>query len=75
MSKNLNFGQAIEAMNNKKKVKLPHWKDDVFISMQFPDENSKMTHKYMYVTSRFGLIPWIPTQIEILSNDWQIVGE
>jgi hypothetical protein len=69
----LTFGLAVEAMNKGLKVRLPHWSTDVFISMQFPDEHSKMTHKYMYVTSRFGRIPWIPTQIEMLAENWQIV--
>jgi hypothetical protein len=67
------FGHAIEAMQMGKKVKLPHWGDDVFISAQFPDANSKMTAPYFYVTSRFGLVPWTPTGIEIWAENWQIV--
>ena len=66
----MNFGKALEHIENKGTIKLPHWGSDAFISIQFPDENSKMTHKYMYVTSRYGLIPWIPTQSELLSNEW-----
>ncbi len=69
----ITFGLAIEAMNKGLKVRLPHWGADVFISMQFPDEHSKMTHKYMYVTSRFGRVPWIPTQIEMLSENYSII--
>jgi hypothetical protein len=69
----MTFGLAVEAAKKGHKFRLPHWKDDVFISMQFHDEHSKMTHDYLYVTSRFGMIPWIPTMIEILSDDWQIV--
>lgn len=69
----ITFGLAIEAMDKGLKVALPYWSKDVFISMQFPDEHSKMTHKYMYVTSRFGRVPWIPTQIEMLSEKWMVV--
>ncbi len=72
-SNNLNFGQALEALKKGKKVKLPFWGQDVFIAMQFKDENSKMTHNYLYVTSRFGLVPWVITQIELLSENWMII--
>jgi hypothetical protein len=66
------FSQAIEYMKDGESVKLPQWQDDVFISIQKPDENSKMTAPYFYVTSRFGMVPWIPTMIEMFSEKWQI---
>lgn len=69
----LDFGLAIKALKKGLKIKLPHWSNDVFLSIQYPDKNSKMTHAYIYVTSRFGLVPWVATQIEILSESWQIV--
>lgn len=68
----LTFGLAIEAMKKGFKVHLPYWKDDVVIGIQFPDENSKMTHPYFYVVSRHGLVPWIPTMVEIFSEKWII---
>lgn len=70
----LTFGLAIEALKKGLKIKLPYWSNDVFLSLQKPDKNSKMTHEYIYVTSRFGLVPWVATQIEILSESWQILG-
>jgi len=69
----MTFGHALEAMKQGQKVKLPSWADDVFISVQTPDENSKMTAPYLYVTSRFGCVPWKETMIELFSDDWQIV--
>jgi len=69
------FGQAIETMRSGGRVRLPKWLEDVFISIQVPDENSKMTAPYFYVTSRFGLVPWIPTMIEMLSIEWEVVEE
>ena len=69
----MDFGQALMMLKNKTSVRLPQWKSDVYISIQFPDENSKMTHEYMYVTSRYGLVPWNPTQIELLSKEWEVV--
>jgi hypothetical protein len=68
----LSFGDALDAMRRGKSVRLPKWSPEVKIQIQFPDENSKMTAPYMYVESRFGRVPWNPTQIEILSKEWQI---
>jgi hypothetical protein len=67
------FGHAIAAMKKGLTVRLPKWAPDVFLSIQSPDEHSKMTAQYIYVTSRFGLVPWIPTQIEMLSEEWAFV--
>ena len=66
----LTFGEALEHMKRGGAARLPHWKEDVRIKMQSPDANSKMTAPYLYVDSRFGRVPWNPTQIEILSEEW-----
>ena len=69
----ISFGLAIEAMKKGLKVALPHWGKDVYIQIQTPSENSKMTSPYFYVTSRYGMVPWNATQIEQLSDDWMII--
>lgn len=56
-------------------MRLPHWKEDVEIHVQLPDEHSKMTHPYLYVKSRFGMVPWIPTQVEMFSTEWEVHTE
>ena len=71
----LSFGRALWALRQGMAVRLPHWKEDVRIKMQVPDEGSKMTHAYLYVESRFGCVPWMPTQVELLSMEWQLATE
>ncbi len=66
--KTLQFEDVFAAMKKGAKVRLADWESDVYISLQKPDLNSKMTAPYMYVTSRYGLVPWMPTQIEIMSD-------
>ena len=66
----VNFGIVIEQLKKGNTAKLPYWSDDVFIELQIPDEHSKMTHPYIYVTSRFDRVPWVATQVEILSEKW-----
>ena len=74
MNEELDFGQALRAMKlDGGRVALPHWGEDVYLEMQFPDENSKMTAPYIYVTSRYGKVPWVCTQIEMMSDKWILV--
>lgn len=70
----VNFGLALEAMKKGMGARLPHWKPDVVIRAQYPDEHSKMTAPYLYVESQFGRVPWKETMIELFSDDWVIVG-
>jgi hypothetical protein len=67
------FEDAIKAMRAGKTARLDQWEEDVFISIQVPDANSKMSAPYFYVTSRFGMVPWIPTMIEMLTEEWTII--
>ena len=64
------FGIALELLKKGYSIARMYWSEDVFLSMQVPDEHSKMTHPYIYVTSRFGRVPWCITHVEMLANDW-----
>ena len=70
---NMNFGLAFEQVKLGKSMRLPKWSEDVTIKAQFPDENNKMTAPYLYVESRFGLVPWKETMIELFSEEWLVV--
>lgn len=70
--KNLTFSEALQAMEVGYSVRLPKWSPEVRISIQSPDENSKMTAPYLYVESRYGRVPWNPTQIELLAQNWEV---
>lgn len=73
MAEGQTFGSALNAlMNNTQRqcfMRLPHWKPDVRISIACEGT----TAPYLMVTSRYGTVPWNPTQIELLSRDWQVV--
>lgn len=65
----MNFGQAFEQAKQGKGMRLPQWKEDVVIRVQYPDEHSKMTAPYLYVESRFGRVH----MIELFSDNWEVV--
>ena len=80
----MNFGQAIEALREGKRVARSGWNGKgIFIELQIPDEHSKMTHPYIFIDTT-GLqtdnsnapknrVPWLASQTDMLSQDWVIV--
>ena len=72
VGQDMSFGEALDVMRSGAAVRLPHWKPDVRIELQKPDAGSKMTHAYLYAQSRFGCVPWVPTQVELLSCEWEV---
>ena len=72
--KGLTFGEALNAvMGGGVGMRLPKWSPDVVVRAQFPDDNSKMSHAYLYVESRNGRVPWKETYVEMFADDWELV--
>ena len=69
----MDFGKALEQVKLGDSMRLPEWSQDVLIKAQFPDAHSKMTAPYLYVESRFGMVPWKETMIELFSENWEVV--
>ena len=56
---NLSFGRALDSVQDNpdtRGMRLPSWKEDVIIKCQMPDENSKMTAPYLYVSKKWQLV-------------------
>lgn len=80
----MNFGQAIEALKTGRQVRRKGWNGKgIFIELQVPDANSKMTHPYIYIDST-GLqtdnldapknrVPWLASQTDMLADDWELI--
>lgn len=75
------FGQALSWLKHGKKVARKGWNGKgIFIELQEPDENSKMTHPYIFIDTT-GLqtdnpdapknrVPWLASQTDMLAEDW-----
>lgn len=79
------FSQALSALKSNLKVQRKGWNGKgIFIEMQVPDENSKMTSPYLFIDSTDlqtdnpdapkNRVPWAPSQTDIMAEDWQIVN-
>ena len=77
----MNFGDAIQELKAGSKIARKGWNGKgIFIELQLPDENSKMTSPYVYIDTT-GLqtdnraapksrVPWFASQTDMLANDW-----
>lgn len=82
----MNFGQAIEAMGQGKKVARSGWNGKgLSVELQVPDEHSKMTLPYIFMnypaTPASDTAPtnhinarvlWLASQTDMLAKDWNI---
>jgi hypothetical protein len=69
------FGWAIKQLQNGSKVARSGWNGkNMYLALQIPDKNSKMTLPYIYMfTAQGELVPWLASQTDVLSSDWNIV--
>jgi hypothetical protein len=70
------IGWAIQQMRNGAKVARRGWNGPgQHLSLQVPDEGSKMTLPYIYISTVTGdLVPWLASQTDILASDWEVVA-
>jgi hypothetical protein len=80
----MNFGQALENLKNGHKVCREGWNGKgMWLLMQRPDENSKMTLPYIYIEYPAGhaaypngsRVPWLASQTDLLADDWCVLAD
>lgn len=78
----MNFGQALEALKKGERVRRTGWNGKgMWLQLQMPDKNSKMTLPYIYIEYPMGhlaypngsRVPWLASQTDLLSGDWETV--
>lgn len=84
--KKKDFGWALNALRKGKAVARKGWNGKgIYIKLQTPDTNSKMTLPYIYIVTNGlvtdnpnapkGTVPWLASQTDMLAEDWEIVEE
>lgn len=70
----MTFGKAIKEMHNGNKVCRSGWNGKgMWVALQVPDINSKMSLPYIYMkTADNNLVPWLASQTDMLATDWEI---
>lgn len=70
------FGWALGALRHRHSVTRKGWNGKgQLLTLQVPDENSKMTLPYIYITTVQGdRVPWLASQTDLLASDWGLVA-
>ncbi len=73
----LNFSAALHWLKDGYRVAREGWNGKgMWLSIQYPDVNSKMTLPYIYMrTAQGDLVPWLASQTDILAEDWVILED
>ena len=80
------FGWALNALRKGRAVARKGWNGKgIYIKLQTPDVNSKMTLPYIYIVTNGlvtdnpnapkGTVPWLASQTDMLAEDWEVVPE
>lgn len=69
------FGYALDNLREGKKLQRAGWNGKgMWLKLQIPDQHSKMTLPYIYMSTAHGeLVPWLASQTDLLADDWQVV--
>lgn len=71
----MDIGEAIKNLRAGFKVARRGWNGaGQFLELQVPDEHSKMSLPYVYITTVQGdRVPWLASQTDLLAQDWVTV--
>jgi hypothetical protein len=78
----ISFGDALAQLKKGEKVARNGWNGkNMWLQLQVPDANSKMTLPYIYIEYPNGhpaypggsRVPWLASQTDLLAEDWFVV--
>lgn len=74
----LDFSAALLLLKEGKRIAREGWNGKgMYLSLQTPDEHSKMKRPYIYIVpvDSNGVVPWVASQTDLLTSDWYEVTE
>lgn len=80
----MGIGSALDELRRGQRVARAGWNGkNMWLQLQVPDANSKMTLPYIYIEYPVGhpaypngcRVPWLASQTDILAEDWSVVRE
>jgi len=69
----MDIGAALTMLRAGRRVMRDGWNGkNMYLELQVPDANSKMTLPYVYMrTAQGDLVPWLCSQTDLLAFDWR----
>lgn len=71
----MDIGDALDVLRRGGRIARRGWNGpNQYLELQKPDEFSKMSLPYVFITTVAGdLVPWHSSQTDLLAHDWVIV--
>lgn len=71
------IGKAVQILETGGSVRRRGWNGrGMAIFLQRPDKHSKMTLPYIYMQTVQGdLVPWLASQTDLLTHDWEVADQ
>lgn len=71
----LDFGEALGHLKSGRRIRRAGWNGrGMWLALQVPDAYSKMSLPYVYMKTADGkLVPWLCSQTDLLSTDWEVL--
>ena len=77
----MSFSEALRALKQGKKLSRTGWNGKgLWLELQRPDANSKMTLPYIFMSypddaanTPGARVPWLASQTDMLAEDWLVV--
>ena len=76
----MDFSEALLALKKNNRLYRVGWNGKrQWLELQKPDENSKMSLPYIYMSiivedqDKCDRVPWLASQTDLLSNDWEML--
>jgi uncharacterized protein DUF2829 len=67
---NLGWG-IVHMMVGHKRITRAAWPKDCWLEAEKPEANSKMTLPYLFITTGRDRVPWTPSQVDLLAEDYE----
>jgi hypothetical protein len=66
----------VKQLHHGSRVRRAGWNGKgMWLELQMPDEHSKMTLPYVFMSTAQGdLVPWLCSQTDLLATDWEIAS-
>lgn len=75
------FGWALHQLESGRSVTRIGWNAHHSLTLQRPDEHSKMSRPYIYMTvggdakdMQGARVPWVASHTDLLASDWEVVA-
>jgi len=71
----MNFSEALQRAKDEYRIARKGWNGkSMWVSVQYPLKRGNMSLPYLFLkTVDDHLVPWLPSQTDILSDDWSVV--